>query len=910
MDGLVGRESECTKIDRLLEAACAGDSGSLVVRGEAGIGKTALLAYAADRADAMTVLRCTGVESESDLVFAGLYGLVRPILAHLGEVADRQSVALTGALGLTPSAGTDRFLVSAALLSLLAAAAEARPVLCVVDDAQWLDTPSAVALVFTARRLRAERVAMLFSAREGDPHRFETPGLQELVLTGLDDSSASALLARHLRGAAASVRERLLTEAAGNPLALLELPAGLSPEQLAGQDPLPETLPLTARLQAAFEQKIARLPDTTQLALLIAATDDTGEAPAVLRAAAQLGLPPDALDPAEKAGLIRTPAGMIVFRHPLVRSALHDAATLNQRQRAHVALAAALTGDEHADRRVWHQAMATLTADEEVAAALEASARRSQVRAAHSSAVTAFARAAELSTDLHRRTSRLAAAAHAAWAAGEPGRARGLIERALPGTSGQARAKLLLLAGVIETRCGDIRAALRMLLESADAAGESSLTLEVLGEAAETAAFAGDFQAAAELGRRAATVTPGTDRDRFLIAVLTGLSAAMVGDHNRARGALGDVVTLAERLDDPRALIWAASAAWAAPELADELSYASQAVALVREGGLVSMLPLALQHQATALLDRDRFDLALAAAEEGYRLAVDTGQTWATSWHLATMALVEAIWGCSEEARDHAGQLLTLGRNREAPYLIGIAEWRLGLLYLTEGRPDQATGHLLAATAADSPESHPMIALRAVPDAVEAATRAGRQAELTARFARYQEWVAGTPTGEHSALCSRSRALLEPDRAAEHFGQALATPAALPPFWRARTELLYGQWLRRERRRQEARGHLRAAADLFHQLRALPWEDSAAAELRATGETARKRDPSAFGQLTPQEQQIAGLVADGLTNADIAARLFLSTRTIDYHLRKVFTKLGIASRTELAPRILPQRSTD
>jgi AAA ATPase domain len=415
MDGLVGRESQCTKIDRLLEAARAGDSGSLVVRGEAGIGKTALLAYAADRADAMTVLRCTGVESESDLVFAGLYGLVRPVLAYLGEVADRQSVALTGALGLTPSAGTDRFLVSAALLSLLAAAAEPRPVLCVVDDAQWLDTPSAGALVFTARRLRAERVAMLFGARDGDPHRFEAPGLQELVLTGLDDSSADALLARHLRDAAASVRERLLTEAAGNPLALLELPAGLSPGQLAGQDPLRETLPLTARLQAAFEQKITRLPGTAQLALLIAATDDTGEAPAVLRAAAQLGLPPDALDPAEKAGLIRTPAGMIVFGHPLVRSALHDAATLSQRQRAHAALSAALTGDEHADRRVWHQTMATLSADEEVAAALEASARRSRVRAAHASAVTAFARAAELSTDPQRRTSRLAAAAHAAW---------------------------------------------------------------------------------------------------------------------------------------------------------------------------------------------------------------------------------------------------------------------------------------------------------------------------------------------------------------------------------------------------------------------------------------------------------------------------------------------------------------
>jgi tetratricopeptide (TPR) repeat protein len=242
---------------------------------------------------------------------------------------------------------------------------------------------------------------------------------------------------------------------------------------------------------------------------------------------------------------------------------------------------------------------------------------------------------------------------------------------------------------VIEARCGDISAALRILHECLDAASDPSPTLEALGEAAETTAFAGDFATAAGLVRRAATVAPGTDRDRFLAAVLTGLSAAMTGDHARARSALGDVVTQAERLDDPRALIWAASAAWAAPELADGLGYANQAVALARQNGMVNMLPLALQHQATALLDRDRFDLALAAAEEGYRLALDTGQTWGTSWHLATMALVEAVWGRSEEARDHAGQLLALGRNRQAPYLIGIAEWRLGLLHLTEGRPDR-----------------------------------------------------------------------------------------------------------------------------------------------------------------------------------------------------------------------------
>jgi tetratricopeptide (TPR) repeat protein len=517
----------------------------------------------------------------------------------------------------------------------------------------------------------------------------------------------------------------------------------------------------------------------------------------VLRAAAALGLPAGALDAAEKAALTQVRGTTITFRHPLVRSALYQAGTLSQRQRVHAALATALSGEENTDRRVWHQAMATLTADEEVAAALEASARRAQLRAAHSSAVTAFIRAAGLSIDPERRASRLTDAAQAAWAAGEPSRARGLIERVPPVISGQERARLLFLNGVIEARCGDIRAALRILLECVNAASDPSLTLEALGEAAETAAFAGDFATAADLGRRAATVAPTTDRDRFLAAVLTGLSAAMAGDHDRARRALGEVMAYAAWLDDPRALLWAASAAWAAPEIADGLSYANHAVAAARERGLVSMLPLALQLQATALLDRDRFDMALAAAEEGYRLALDTGQAWGTSWHLATMAWVEAIWGRAEEARDHAEQLLALGRNREARYLIGIADWRLGMLHLTEGRPDQAADHLLAVTAADNPESHPLIALRAIPDAVEAAVQAGRQSEITTRLARYQGWVSRSPAREHAALCSRSQALLEPAMAGEHFRQALAAPAVLPPFWRGRTELLYGQWLRR-----------------------------------------------------------------------------------------------------------------
>jgi hypothetical protein len=368
----------------------------------------------------MAVLSATGVEAESDLAFAGLHELLRPVLYHLNEVPDIQSKALAGALGLAASTHADRLLISAAVLGLLAAAAEERPTLCVVDDAQWLDQPSADALVFTARRLRAERLAILFAAREGEAARFKAAGLAEFTLAGLAEQPAATLLVSRGRRAPPGVRDRLLAEAAGNPLALLELAGGLSEEQLTGLVPLPEAMPLTPRLEGVFRQRIAQLPSVAQDALLIAAADNTGDAPAVLRAAAGLQLPPDALDPAQRAALIRVSGTTITFRHPLVRSALYQAATLSQRQRVHAALAGALAGEENTDRRVWHQAMATLTGDEEVAAALEASARRAQLRAGHASAVTAFLRAAELSTDDAHRVQRVAAAAQAAWDSGQP----------------------------------------------------------------------------------------------------------------------------------------------------------------------------------------------------------------------------------------------------------------------------------------------------------------------------------------------------------------------------------------------------------------------------------------------------------------------------------------------------------
>ena len=359
---LVGRERECAAIDRLLEASAQGESSSLVIRGEAGMGKTALLEHAAERSGDRTVLRVVGVEVESDLGFAGLDGLLRPILNRMADLPEAD--ALSGALGLAPSRSSDRLLVSAAALSLLAAAADDQPLLCLIDDVQFLDVASAEALVFSARRLAAEPVAMIFSVREGAGREFSAPGLPELALESLAPEEAARLLESSAPAATEPVRNWLLAQAAGNPLALLELPVGLSAPQLQGHSALPETTPLTSGLREAFAQRIERLPADTQTALLIAALDDREEVAAVMGASSEAGLAEDALDAAEREGLLRLADGTLEFRHPLVRSALLESSTHSERRAAHGALAAALSGDQHADRRVWHQALASLSADE------------------------------------------------------------------------------------------------------------------------------------------------------------------------------------------------------------------------------------------------------------------------------------------------------------------------------------------------------------------------------------------------------------------------------------------------------------------------------------------------------------------------------------------------------------------
>ena len=907
---LFGRERECAAIDQLLEASARGESTSLVLRGEAGIGKTALLSYAAERRGRRTVLRIAGVEAESDMGFAGLEGLLRPITGKLDELPRAQADALSAALGLAPSGGSDRLLVSAAALSLIAAAAEDQPVLCLVDDVQLLDVASVEALLFSARRLGAEPVGMLFVVREGAGREIATPGLPEVRLEGLDVDAAVPLLEASAPGAVGPVREWLLAQAAGNPLALLELPSGLSAQQLQGRAALPETIRLTSGLRAAFVQRVKRLPAETQAALLIAALDDRDEVATVMRAADEAGLPADALDAAEHDGLLTIADGAVEFRHPLVRSALLESSTHSQRRAGHAALAAALSADQHADRRVWHQALASADADEEVAAALEASARRYESRAGHASAATAFARAAELSSSDGSRTRRLAAAAQAAWAGGQPDRARDLIARVLPLAPDGLRAELLYLRGVIEARTGDLRGAAAVLVEAAETSESPSLALDALSEAAEAASYAGESSQTVAIGARAGATEPHDEIDRFRVSALTGMAAELAGDYERSGRLLREAIQRAEQLQDPGALVWAsllATMGLTGGNFADGLPHSSRAVAIARERGLLSMLPLALWAQANALLGLGRFNLARSAAEEGIRLASDFGHRSGAGWNLTVTALLDSLRGDESAARSHLDEAVQLAAIGGGTLILAQNEWMLGLLDLTLGRPDEATERLLPLTAIERPEWNPLVGLWSIPDLIEAAARSGRLDETAEQFDRYTSWVKYSPSAPRRSVLARCRALVGGGDVRERFDEALAPDSFVSPFLMARTELLYGEWLRRERQRREARPHLRRAADLFRQVGTTPWEDRAEGELRATGEKARERDPSTLDQLTPQELQIAGLVASGMTNRQIAGQLYLSPRTIDYHLRKVFSKLGVASRTELVRMGVPQQ---
>jgi DNA-binding CsgD family transcriptional regulator len=903
---LYGREVELAMIHALLDHARASRGAVVVVRGEAGIGKSALLRDAAEHAGGMQILHAAGVESESELAFAGLHQLVRPLLGSLDEIPEHQRSALRAALGLDPSACSDRFLVSAAVLNLLAAAAEEdRPLLCIVDDAHWFDGASADALAFAARRIEAEPIVFLFSARVGDVRTF-APGLPELWLSGLDREAATRwLVGRWGDEISALVREQLLDVARGNPLALAELPKALSVDQRVGREPLGDPLPVTATVESGFLKRVSRLRPGARTLLLVAAADDTADTAIVRRAAESLGAGAADFDEAETAGLLHVGEAVVEFCHPLVRSAVYHAASFGKRQAAHRALVDVLADDHYSDRRAWHRAAATLGPDSDLADELERTADRARSRSGYGAAAAALERSAMHTPDESARGRRFAAAGQAAWLAGRPGRAATLAEEARRLASEPAlRADIDNLRGMIELQEGVPADAHAILLEAAEviAPVDARRAAALLLAAGEAAAFAGDAEGEMEAGRRANAMRAHLGEDRFELTMLAGISDLLSG--NVAGGALllRDAISSAELSSNPRRLSWAGTAALYTGDFPTARKFFSESVAEARTQGAIGLLALALQMLGLAELAEGRFASAAAGASEGLRLARETGQTNCTAHHLAVLAWVAALRGREEECRARASSASRIATDHGLGIQAGIVTAALGELELGLGHAHEALVHFGALWSSGPGSSHHVVRLLAVPSLIESAVRVEHldPARIACRW--FEDWVTSTSSDLQLPLLERCRALLSSGiEVTEHYERALRLHAQLGrPFDRARTELLYGEALRRARRRSDAREHLHIALDLFEKFGADSWVDRARSELRGSGMTARRRDPSTLDQLTPQELQVARFVADGATNKEVAAQLFLSPRTIDFHLRNIFAKLGITSRTQLS----------
>ncbi len=898
-----GRREERALLAALLADARGGRSGVLVVRGEAGIGKRTLLWDAAEQAGDFRLLRGGGVDFEVELAFAALHQLLRPVLDRLDRLPAPQASALRGAFGLAEGQA-NRFLIELAVLSLLTGLAAEQPVLCLVTDAQWLDRPSADALVFVARRLGAERIVLLLAARDDDLRQFHAPGLPELRLGGLEPAAAGQLLEARAGEIDPEVRARLIEETGGNPLALLELPASLSGEQLAGREPLPERIPLSTRLQRTFLERVRRLPAATQTLLLVAAAEGAGDPATVLAAGHALGLGPEALEPAERAGLVHVTGRQLEFCHSMVRSAIYDGATFIARQAAHRALLEVLEGEQHAGRRAWHLAAAAIGPDERVARVLEDSADRARRRGGPATAAAALERAAALTPERASRVRRLVAAAEYGWEAGHADRALALLDQIEPVTTEAAvRAHIAHLRGEIELGAGTPATACTLLVEGAELIGESepSSAREMLVLATWAALAAGDPARVVDQIGPASSRLPGPD-DVRVERIVASLEAAGLGRRSPA-AATADVPREATTTWPHPAFTWMWPMLVVAEPTGDvtaDQRYA-RSVAAHRAAGTVSTLTVGLANLALAEAALGRWPDAIRHATEGLRLAREIGQSATAGYFLAMLAGIAAEQGRADDCRRLADEALAVAVPRRLAVVAALASWTLAALDLTEGRPAVALDRLQALGTPQHPTAHAPVALLATGTLVEAAAHANlleRMEPLVARFERWADWDQRAWT---RMIACRCRALISQGAQAErHFQAALAVGGLGElPLDLARTELLFGEWLRRARRRADARTHLRTALELFERLGATPWAERARAELRASGETVRKRDPSTHEQLTPQELQVARLAAQGLRNREIAARLFLSPHTVSYHLHKVFSKLGIAYRADL-----------
>jgi DNA-binding NarL/FixJ family response regulator len=899
---LRGRAVQQATIDDLLRQARAGASGALVLRGEPGIGKTTLLDYSAELAAGdMPVLRAVGVESEAELPFAGLHQLIRPALDHLGALPEPQRLALSAAFGLTSgSAGQDgqvaagdRFLTGLGALSLLA---EIAPVLCLVDDAHWLDRASAEALLFAARRLHRDGIVMIFASRDYQG-AFHSPGIMNVPVAGLDPDAAAALLDDRGVAMPPEQRDRLIAGTRGNPLALIELSATATRPLLTDAAPMPAT----GRVVDAFGHQIRSLPAATRSGLLIAAADDSGDLTLLDRA----GLSLASLQPAEERGLVSLGAGTLEFRHPLIRAAVYHGGTHSERIAAHRSLAAACTAPADADRRAWHLAVATTSQDEQVASELELAGDRAVARNGPAAAAADYERAAQLSQDPAARVRRLTLAAEAAIDSGDHQAARDLARRARRDTDDtELIGRLLPVMALADAYDSLMVSAHRRNLEAAAAvAGTDAVQALWLMMGAHAMVRQGPCDR--QLFEESVTVldTPGLPPDfrRSPLAWVIRWNAAVVLDSDTSGFPPLDEVMPQVRDSagaDARALLVATGAACLAGRDDAMADMGGSLVADARARGAIGVLPSGLCQLSWAETMLGRYRDARIGATEGRQLALDLGQGYWADIMCGTLANLAAIEGDEQQCREFAGQVTP-----PAPESVVATQWAeaaLALLDLGYGRTADALARLEAAAA--SPARHHTNIIRMAPDHVEAAVRLGRPDRAADAVARFSRWAPLVGQPWSTAVQARCQALTASDDDAEqHYQRALRLHERdTRPFDQARTQLVYGEWLRRAKRRRDARAQLLDALRAFESLGARPWADRARTELTATGASvSQSAAPDLLAGLTPQELQIARLAARGLPNRDIAAQLFLSPRTVAYHLYKAYPKLGIASRAEL-----------
>jgi DNA-binding CsgD family transcriptional regulator/tetratricopeptide (TPR) repeat protein len=897
---LLGRESEVGVLDRLVDGAHAA-GGALVVRGEPGIGKSALLEAAAGRAGGrgMLVLRANGVPSEAHLPFAGLHQLLQPLLADLHRLPPPQRTALEAAFGMAETAAPDLFLIALATLDLLGDVSERAPVLVIAEDAHWLDRSTAEALAFVARRVRMEPILVLAAVRDGSGSAFDAAGLDELRVTPLDAASSSRLLDAHAPELAVAVRARLLEEAAGNPLALIELPVGLGLGGWTGAA-LPGRLPLSARLESAFAARLRELPRAAQTVLLVAAADGGASLAEVLGASAIVegaAVGVDVLGPAVSARLAEVDSTRIRFRHPLVSTAVYQAASVPERQAVHAALAEVLSGDP--DRGAWHRAAAAIGEDEGVAVDLEAVAENARRRGAIASAVAALERAAELSGKPQLTAGRLLRAAELAVELGRLDVVARLVREAEPLAAAPLdRGRLAWIRVMCDPGPPGEPARMRSLIETGShvgAAGDTSLALRLLWAAA-TSGFWADREN--ELSAEIVALAEGLavrDDDPWLLAVLA--YAAPID-----RG--GVVVERVSRLTPDPAhpdLMWLLSAAAATVGAFDLAGgFASASVAGLREQGRLGALAQALVLRAWSEIHVGRWDVALPDAEEADRLAKETGQPIWRGGAQVALSILAGLRGDEEEAEAMAARAERVGLQFGARAVLSVVQLARGLTALGAGRHDDAYAQLRRMFSASDPAYHRMESCWAIGNLAEAAVHSGHGDAARAVMGEMERLTVRTPSPWLHVAMRHARALLAEDADAEPFFQAgLEADLRRWPFDRARLFLAYGAWLRRQRRVAESRVPLRAARDGFDALGVVSWGERARQELRASGETSRARTVEARDQLTPQELQIARMAAEGLTNREIGQRLYLSHRTVGAHLRRIFPKLAVASRRQL-----------